>query len=93
MIYKRGNVYWYKFMWQGQLCANRRSRATTKLLADGICSPYVAGKGRSRHPRAEAISYPQGISAPGVSSRGRSLRFEKTCSKTWTLVSHRHSRL
>jgi len=30
-IYKRGGVYWYKFMWQGELVRESSSRATTRL--------------------------------------------------------------
>ena len=46
MIYKRGKVYWYKFMWQGRLVRESTKQKNDKVAqADGSGTPHFIGKG------------------------------------------------
>ena len=43
-IYKRGEVYWYKFMWQGKVVRESTKQGNDKVArqaADGSGAPYV----------------------------------------------------
>jgi len=46
MTYKRGKVYWYKFMWQGKLI-----RESTKQGNDGATPAVVQKQMRHSDPR------------------------------------------
>ena len=84
MIYRRGRIYWYKFMWQGELV-----RESTKQRNDKVARQMESAHRTSLAKREVGIREPKAIptlrafSADRVEPWAKST-FENTCPKNWT---------
>ena len=84
MIYKRGNVYWYKLMWQGRLV-----RESTKQGNDKVARQMESAHRTSLAKGEVGIREPKAIPTLREFCTGRiepwaKSTFEKTCVKNWT---------
>jgi hypothetical protein len=58
-IYKRGEVYWYKFMWQGRSVRESTKQGNDKVApSDGGGAQDISCKGRSWDSRKTTRAYP-----------------------------------
>src|SRR5208282_1538998 len=83
-IYKRGEVYWYKFMWNGQLV-----RESTKQGNDKVARQMEAAHRTSLAKGEVGIREPKAVPTLKAFCSGRiepwaRSTFEKTCHKNWT---------
>ncbi len=61
-IYKRGDVYWYKFMWKGQVIRESTKQGNDKVARQMEATHRTSlAKGRSRHPGEEARTDPERV--------------------------------
>lgn len=82
-IYKRGGIYWYKFMWQGKLVRESTKQANDKVARQMEAAHRTAlAKGevgiREKKPAVALAEFCEQRFAPWAKST-----FEKTSPKTW----------
>lgn len=83
MIYKRGGIYWYKFMWQGKLIRKSTKQGNDKVARQMESAHRTAlAKGelgiREKKPTPTLREFIEKRIEPWAKSR-----FEKTSPKTW----------
>jgi len=84
MIYKRGKMYWYKFMWAGNLV-----RESTKQGNDRVARNMESAHRTSLAKGEVGIREPKAVPTLKAFCSGRiepwaRATFEKTCHKNWT---------
>ena len=83
MIYKRGNVYWYKFMWSGQLLRESTKQGNDKVARQMESAHRTSlAKGevgiREKKPQPTLVQFIEKRFEPWAKAT-----FEKTSPKTW----------
>ena len=54
-IYKRGQIYWYKFTFNGEaIRESTRQKNQVRSTEHGIGTSHIARQGRGGHPRQKA---------------------------------------
>src|SRR5580658_1616416 len=84
MIYKRGKMYWYKFMWDGKLV-----RESTRVGNDKVARQMESAHRTSLAKGEVGIREPKPIPTLKEFCKLRvepwaRIRFESTCAKNWT---------
>src|ERR1700680_4921776 len=92
MIYKRGDVYWYKFMWQGKLVRESSKQGNDKIARQMESAHRTSlAKGEVGIREKKVTPTLAEFCSLRVEPWAKA-RFETVCHKKLDLVSHGHSR-
>jgi hypothetical protein len=84
MIYKRGEVYWYKFMWQGKLIRESTKQGNDKVARQMEAAHRTSlAKGEVGIREKKVVSTLREFCSQRVEPWAKA-RFETTCLKNWT---------
>ena len=84
MIYKRGKIYWYKFMWNGRLVRESTKQSNDKVARNMESAHRTAlAKGEVGIRESKPVSTLKDFCSARVEPWARST-FESTCRKNWT---------
>ena len=84
MIYKRGKVYWYKFMWQGKLIRESTKQGNDKVARQMESAHRTSlAKGEVGIRERKAVPTLREFCSQRVEPWARA-RFETACRKNWT---------